>query len=108
MEAILRRLHNYQTAHGKEPFQEWLRSLRDREGRAKIRIRLNRLEQGNLGKHRALGRGLIELKIDFGPGYRVYLGEDGKRDVVLLWGGDKSTQEADIEKARAYWGDYNA
>jgi putative addiction module killer protein len=63
---------------------------------------------GNLGNTRALGSGVSELKIDFGPGYRVYFGEDGPKIVVLLLGGDKSSQERDIEKAKAFWEDYNA
>jgi putative addiction module killer protein len=63
---------------------------------------------GNLGNTRALGTGVSELKIDFGPGYRVYYGEDGPTIVVLLLGGDKSSQERDIEKAKAFWEDYNA
>ena len=80
----------------------------DGSGKAKIRIRLDRLADGNFGKHRVLGGGLIEMKIDFGPGYRVYCGEDGATDIILLWGGDKSTQDADIKKAKRFWSDYNA
>ena len=63
---------------------------------------------GNLGNIRSLGDGVSELKVDFGPGYRVYFGEDGPRVVVLLIGGDKGSQQRDIAKAKDYWRDYNA
>lgn len=76
--------------------------------RAIIRKRLNRVRLGNLGNTRGLGSGVSELKIDFGPGYRVYYGEDGPKIVVLLVGGDKGSQDRDIEKAKAFWEDYNA
>lgn len=62
--------------------------------------------QGNLGHHRSVGHGVHELKIDFGPGYRVYFGQDGDKVVVLLIGGDKKTQAADIKRAQEYWNDY--
>ena len=107
MDARPRTLLNYQTSEKREPFQEWLRGLRDGAARAKIRIRLNRVKEGNFGKHRGIGEGVIELKIDFGPGYRVYMGEDGDQ-VILLCGGDKSTQDADIRRAKGFWRDYNA
>ena len=107
METTPRTLLNYRTVNNREPFQEWLRGLKDRDGRAKIRIRLNRVEQGNFGKHKGVGEGVIELIIDFGPGYRVYVGEDGDQ-VILLCGGDKSTQDSDINKAKGLWRNYNA
>ena len=69
--------------------------------------RLERVRAGSLGKWRSVGEGVIELKIDFGPGYRVYVGIDG-RSVILLLAGEKSSQKADIKTAKDYWSDYNA
>ena len=108
MESTPRELLNYETEDGKCPFEEWLLGLRDVAARAIIRKRLNRVRLGNLGNTRSLGSGVSELKIDFGPGYRVYYGEDGPKIVVLLVGGDKGSQERDIEKAKSFWEDYNA
>ncbi len=108
MEPTPRELLNYETSDGKCPFEEWLLGLRDVTGRAIIRKRLNRVRMGNLGNTRSLGDGVSELKIDYGPGYRVYFGEDGPRIVVLLIAGDKGSQDRDIEKAKAFWEDYNA
>ena len=88
------------------PFEIWLEGLQDRKARAIIRARLDRLEYGDTGKHRSLGQGLFELKIFFGPGYRVYYGKKGDRVVILLYGGDKHTQRHDVQKARGYWDDY--
>lgn len=96
----------YQTQEGKAPFEAWLDSLRDRKGAAKVRIRIDRLRLGNLGQCRCVGEGVFELKIDFGPGYRVYFGEEGDTIVILLCGGDKSTQSKDIAMAHEYWADY--
>jgi putative addiction module killer protein len=100
-------LQNYLTGDEKDPFDSWLTGLRDRKARNIIRVRLNRLIQGNFGDCGPLGGGVHELVIDFGPGYRVYFGEDGD-EVILLGGGDKSTQAADIRKAKERWSDYNA
>jgi putative addiction module killer protein len=107
VEAYPRKLKNYLSVDGKDPFNIWLTCLRDTKGRNVIKIRLNRVERGNYGDHSPVGEGVQELRIDFGPGYRVYFGEDGD-DVILLGGGDKSTQSVDIAKARERWSDYNA
>ena len=96
----------YETSTGKIPFEAWLEHLKDRKARAIIQARLDRLGYGDTGRFRALGLGLFELKIFFKPGYRVYYGEKGGRFVILLCGGDKSTQKKDIQKAREYWEDY--
>jgi putative addiction module killer protein len=96
----------YISANGEKPFKEWLEGLRDVNGRAKIRIRLDRARLGNLGDHKHLEQGVWELRIDYGPGYRVYFGKDGNRLVLLLIGGDKSTQRRDIESAIAYLHDH--
>lgn len=106
MEISPRELRTYATSSGAEPFWNWLDGLRDRKGRANIRVRLDRLAEGNFGKHRAVGEGVTELKIDFGPGYRVYCAEDGPEIVLLLVGGDKKSQTSDIEVAKEYWKDY--
>lgn len=96
----------YQTEDGHSPFSEWLRGLRDRVAGARVRARLVRLRLGNFGDTSSFGGGLHELRIDHGPGYRVYFGRAGDRVVLLLCGGTKRTQSRDIERARAYWNDY--
>lgn len=106
MEVQPRQIQNYLTADGRSPFVEWLGSLRDTQTRSKIRNRLRRVESGNLGDYRSVGEGVCELRINYGPGYRVYFGQIGSTIVLLLCGGDKSTQEQDIEKAKEYWIDY--
>jgi len=80
-------------------YREWINSLRDVVGKAKIQVRVDRLVHGNPGEHRSLASGVSELKIDYGPGYRVYYSKRGNRLLLLLLGGDKSTQEKDIRKA---------
>ena len=85
-------------------FATWLSDLRDRQGRAKILARIDRLEEGNPGKTRSVGADVVEMKIDFGPGYRVYFVQRGDVVVVLLCGGDKSTQDNDIKRAKALAG----
>ena len=82
-----------------ELYLDWINSLKDRVGRARIQVRVDRLVHGNPGKHRVLTDGVCELKIDFGPGYRVYYTERGSALIVLLAGGDKSTQAQDIKTA---------
>ena len=80
-------------------YLEWIDSLKDRAGRARILVRVERLIQGNPGQSRDLTDGVSELKVDFGPGYRVYYSQRGTRLLLLLAGGDKSTQQKDIVKA---------
>ena len=102
-----KRLLHYRTRSGKAPFEEWLDDLRDQKARAKIRVRLDRLENsGHTGDCEPVGGGVYELKIHFGPGYRVYFGKDQEMLVVLLLGGDKDTQDRDIKKAIEQWEDY--
>ena len=84
-----------------EVYRDWINSLRDRAGRARIQVRVDRLVHGNPGKHRVLTDGVCELKIDYGPGYRVYYTQRGDVMIVLLAGGDKSTQSQDIQTAIA-------
>ena len=82
-----------------EIYREWINALKDRVGRARIQVRVDRLVHGNPGTHRDLTNGVSELKIDIGPGYRVYYTQRGTRLLLLLAGGDKSTQQKDIEMA---------
>ena len=82
-------------------YREWINSLRDRIGKAKIQVRVDRLVHGNPGEYRNLSNGVSELKVDFGPGYRVYYSQRGNRLLLLLVGGDKSTQHKDIRLAIA-------
>ena len=84
-----------------EVYRDWIDSLKDLAGRARIQVRVDRLIHGNPGKHRVLTDGVCELKIDFGPGYRVYYTERGGELIVLLGGGDKKTQTQDIKTAIA-------
>lgn len=83
-----------------EPFMEWLENLRDRKAAAKIAARLARLELGNFGDAEPVGEGVTELRIHFGPGYRVYVVQRGEVLVVVLCGGDKSSQDRDIKRAK--------
>jgi putative addiction module killer protein len=106
VEATPRELRIYVTEDGREPFSEWLASLRDIKARAKIRVRLDRVSLGNLGDCHGVGEGVQELRIDYGPAYRVYLAQEGATVVLLLCGGDKSTQSKDIDTAKRYWNDY--
>jgi putative addiction module killer protein len=96
----------YVDEDGNEPFQLWLYALRDKQGRRRIISRLYRVQQGNYGDVEPIGEGLSELRLFFGPGYRVYFGEDAGNIVVILCGGDKSSQDSDIENAKAYWQEY--
>ena len=99
-------LLEYLTEDEKNPFRKWLEGLRDRQARAKIRVRLNRIRLGNFGDSKSVGSGVNELRISYGPGYRVYFGRKGNTVVILLLGGDKKTQSDDIALAKRYWDDY--
>ena len=101
-----RRAIIYRTEGGSEPYVKYVDSLKDREGAAKIRARVTRAELGNMGDHRSVGQGVIELRIHIGPGYRVYVGLQGAELIVLLCAGDKRSQDKDIRKAMDYWSDY--
>ena len=96
-------LQEYATENGRVPFREWLNGLRDQEAQIRIDVRLNRIRLGNLGDHESVGRGVSELRIAHGPGYRVYFGRRGNTVVILLCGGDKGSQERDIAIAQRYW-----
>ena len=101
-------VREYLAPNGSCPLEEWLAGLRDRRARNRILGRIDRLQAGLRGDWKAVGKGIFELRIDHGPGYRVYCGQDGSRLVLLLCGGDKRTQQQDIETAYEYWQDYKA
>ena len=105
-ESRYRRIVAYVANDGSAPFAEWLRTLKDRKARNNIRVRIARLRLGNLGDYKSVGHGVLELRVDIGPGYRVYIGQDGSRFILLLYGGTKRTQAVDIKKAQEYWADY--
>jgi putative addiction module killer protein len=106
MEVSEKQIETYECPDGSCFFNDWMNSLRDQRARAKIRTRIDRVQLGNLGNCEPVGGGVSELKIDYGPGYRVYFGQVGTKLVILLCGGDKSSQSVDIKKAIVYWEDY--
>ncbi|MFZ5813274.1 MAG: type II toxin-antitoxin system RelE/ParE family toxin [Thermodesulfobacteriota bacterium] len=101
-----RRVFQYVQEGGTCPFLDWLLRLKDAKARARIRARIARLRAGSLGDWKAVGGGVFELRIDHGPGYRVYFGQEGESIVILVSGGDKSSQDKDIKNARALWAEY--
>jgi len=99
-------LEIYVAENGEQPFIDWLESLKDNRDRFRIKERLDRIALGNLGDHKHVGNGVYELRADFGSGYRIYYGNKNEKIVLLLCGGNKSTQKKDIKKAINYWKDY--
>lgn len=95
----------YALPSGKEPYSEWESKL-GKMTQGIIRARIARLRSGNWGDYKLIGKGVYELRIQYGPGYRVYYGKKGKKIVILLCGGDKSTQKRDIRKAQNFWESY--
>ncbi len=108
MEVTPRELLIYETEDGRAPFSDWMDSIEGKPIYDIVMTRLDRVELGTLGEHRGVGEGVMELVIDFGPGYRIYIGQDGREFVILLIGGDKSSQDADIKAAKRYWRNCNA
>ncbi len=106
MDAKSRTIAIYETDHGDRPFKNWLNSIRDKSIIARINARLSRIEFGNFGDSKSVGSGVMELRLAFGSGYRIYFAFDGEQLVVLLTGGDKSSQDKDIKLAHQYWTDY--
>ena len=102
-----RNVEVYESPSGSAPFDDWMRSLKDSVGKAAIDARVALLRRGSLGNYRDVGDGLIELKINVGPGYRVYIADDGRNSLILL-AGKKNTQKQDIKAAKRYWADYKA
>src|SRR5271167_176065 len=99
------RIVEYLDAVGSSPFKGWFDAL-DARAAAKIAVGLKRIEQGNLSNVKGVGAGVLEYRIDFGPGYRVYFGQDGVDLVILLSGGTKRRQQRDVETAQMRWADY--
>lgn len=96
----------YADANGHEPYRSWIDSLKDTKNQQRIRTRIRRLGEGLYGDCNSVGESVSELRMFFGPGYRVYFGEDADHIVVLLCGGDKDSQSRDIKNAKKYWKDY--
>lgn len=101
-------IRTYETMDGRVPFNVYIDRLKDTQTRARIRTRIDRASLGNLGDWKSVGEGVVELRIDSGPGYRIYIGQDGDHLLILLCGGDKSTQAQDIKTAHSYWADYQS
>jgi len=98
----------YETASGKRPFEVWITGLKEIHTRAKILTRLDRLKLGNFGDCKTLQEGICELRIHYGPGIRIYYGKIRNKVILLLCGGDKGSQNRDIEKAKEYLKDYRS
>src|SRR5580692_9788878 len=96
----------FRARDGRVPFEEWLNDLDDKRAVARVLARLARVRQGNLGDCKAVGEGVLELRVDYGPGYRVYFGQQGRTLVVLLCGGDKRSQDRDIRQAKLFWQEF--
>jgi putative addiction module killer protein len=99
-------LLRYRRQDGREPFTEWLNSLRDKAAQARLRVRLRQVEAGNFGDSQSVGEGVVELRVHVGAGYRVYFGRHGRSVVLLLCGGDKGSQASDIRQAKALWSEW--
>ena len=106
METEPREVLYYKKEEGVVPFLKWLYSIEDRVTKAKIRIRIDRVAAGDLGDYRSVGDGVNELRLNYGPGYRIYFGFDGQKIIVILCGGDKGSQNKDIKLAKEYWKNY--
>jgi putative addiction module killer protein len=96
-------IRHYLTCSEEDLFMEWRRQIRDAKAAISIDRRINRMELGNFGDHKFCRDGVWELRVDVGPGYRVYYAITGTQIILLLCGGDKRTQDADIDRACEYW-----
>src|SRR2546423_14769146 len=99
-------VHIFATRTGREPFTEWHKRLKDKRAQVRVDIRIARVRTGNFGDCKSVGQNVYELRIDYGPGYRVYFGKIESTIILLLCGGDKSSQDDDIRKAKEYWRDF--
>ena len=97
------KIREYITPEGTSPFEEWFLKLRDRKAKAKIMARFDRIATGNFGDHKYLCKGVYELRFTYGKGIRIYYGKEEDTIILLLLGGDKSTQNRDVKKAIEYW-----
>ena len=103
---FMHRIGKYRCANGRVPFDEWFNSIKDIKVRARLLKRLDKILLGNLGEWRSLGGGVYELKEHFNRGFRIYYGMENQTLILLLCGGDKSSQVRDIKKAKQYWQEY--
>ena len=108
MESKPRLVKSYVTPDGKTPFKTWIKGLKDKRFKARILQRIDRLRLCNFGDCRSVGSGVYELRLSFGPGFRVYFGLAGAELVILLCGGDKASQQQDIRNAHDYWQEYTS
>jgi putative addiction module killer protein len=110
VEAIPKTILMYERDDGRVPVSDWLDDLRARDETTYDRVInfIERMENGNTSNFKPEGDGVTALRMDFGPGYRIYFGQDGRELIILLIGGDKRTQHEDIATAKEYWSDYNA
>ena len=106
MESKERTIQSYVSQQGEAPFETWVHGLQEKRVRARILQRIDRLRLGNFGDCRSVGDGVYELRTHFGPGFRVYFGIAGSDVVLLLCGGDKSSQKKDIARAHNYWKEF--
>ena len=96
----------YVSRDGKKPFVAWIKKLRDQRARDRIHNQIDRLRLGNTGDFKSIGNGIYELRIHYGPGYRIYFGQTGKQIILLLCGGNKASQQQDVNRAKQYWQEY--
>ncbi len=101
------KVSDYLTNDGRDPFKEWLGNLTDRQARARILVRIQRMAAGNFGDCKPIADGMWELRIDHGIGYRVYYARAGEKLILILAGGDKRRQQAEIDTALEYWKNWN-
>jgi putative addiction module killer protein len=99
-------IRHYLSSTGRDPYQSWLDRLKDLRARVAIQRRVDRIAAGHFGDHKPCRAGVWEVRVDVGPGYRIYYARDGRTIGLLLCGGDKSTQAADVDTAVKYWMDY--
>ena len=105
----MKQIINFRTQSGSEPFADWLMSINDKVSRAKVRAFIDRVALGGSRKNvEHVGDGVFEFKVDFGPGFRIYFGEQGRELIVLLVGGTKRRQQRDVDLAKEYWREYHA
>ena len=105
MQPQIRKVRHY-FFNGKDLFQEWLCGLKDLSAKVAIVKRIGRVMEGNFGDRRYVGEGVWELRVHYGPGYRIYYGEDGPRVILLICGGDKGAQQKGISRAIELWAGY--
>ncbi|MFZ2737314.1 MAG: type II toxin-antitoxin system RelE/ParE family toxin [Burkholderiaceae bacterium] len=99
-------IQDYLTLEGADPYSKWLSSLGDRQARARVLVRVGRMANGHFGDVKPVGHGVWEARVDWGPGYRIYYAQAGKRLILLLFGGDKRRQQSDIKLAHEFWEDW--